>query len=444
MKQSKYNIFVPHGGFTILYNSFSDRFLGISNHIASLLKSKSIDLEDFKRQVPSVFNKMTELGMIIDNQKDELALLNEKYQKEKFHNRKLYFMVYPTQDCNLKCWYCYESHKKGTKMSQDTLLSIIKHVERGIKANEFDSIHLALFGGEPLLNFPHVAYPLAKEIKQMCENAGKEFSSFFVTNASLVTEDIVDKLSELNPYFQITIDGNEEKHDSVRIWKRDNKGTYRQIIKAVHLISQRIPSPQNSDDPLVTLRINYDNITLSNIDSILTDLKDIDKNKVRIHFERVWQTRSMIDKDQQQLLTEVLAKFVKTGFIISHGVFRKKAIACPSDSMSFFIVNYDGTIHKCNGRTLGEGTQEGTLNSDGIVEWDIARRDKRMELKTFDNPACLSCKILPLCMGPCSQKVLETGKFSKEICNKHSIDISIESYLSFEFEMRYYLEHLNK
>lgn len=160
--------------------------------------------------------------------------------------------------------------------------------------------------------------------------------------------------------------------------------------------------------------------------------------------ERVWQTRSMIDKNQQQLLKEVLAKFVKAGFIISHGVFRKKAIACPSDSMSFFIVNYDGTIHKCNGRTLGEETQEGTLNSDGIIEWNSSRKGKRMSLKTFDNPTCLSCNILPLCMGPCSQKVLETGRFSKDICSKNSIDISIESYLSFEFEMRYYLENLNK
>lgn len=166
------------------------------------------------------------------------------------------------------------------------------------------------------------------------------------------------------------------------------------------------------------------------------------KNKLRVHFERIWQTRNLINKEQQQLLLNVLGKFVKEGFIISHGVFRRKDIACPSDSMSFFIVNYDGTIHKCNGRTLDEKTQEGVLNMDGNILWNEKRKKQRMDLETFNNPACLSCKILPLCMGPCSQKFLETGKLTKDICSKNSIDFSVEEYLAFEFEMRYYLEHL--
>lgn len=46
-------------------------------------------------------------------------------------------------------------------------------------------------------------------------------------------------------------------------------------------------------------------------------------------------------------------------------------------------------------------------------------------------------------MGPCSQKMLEKGRFTKDICSKHSLDVSFEEYLSFEFEMRYYLEQIN-
>lgn len=441
MKLSNYNIYIPHGGFTILYNSYTDRFLGLSNRMADSLKKKNLDVLNIQS---AVCQKMKTLGMLIDDNVDEMAELERSYHEAKYNNRKWYFMVYPTQDCNLKCWYCYESHKKGTKMSQDVLAAIQKYVEKAIKANEFDSLHLAFFGGEPLLNFSKVASPLAHSIKQMCESAGKPFSSFFVTNASLMTEDIVEDLADLNPYFQITLDGDEAKHDQVRIWKCNERGTYRKIMNAVHLITKTMTSPKNSDDPLITLRINYDNDTLRNIDSILNDLIDIDKNKVRLHFERVWQTRNQINKEQQQLLLTVLGKFVKEGFIISHGVFRRKNIACPSDSTSFFIVNYDGTIHKCNGRTLDEKTQEGILDARGSILWDEIHRKQRMDLKTFNNPACLSCKILPLCMGPCSQKYLEEGKFTKNICSKDSLDFSIEEYLAFEFEMRYYLEKMNQ
>ncbi len=443
MKASNYNILIPQKGFSILYNSFSDRFLGVSNHVASLLKSSDFNNDAIKNTYPSVYNKMEELGMFVDDSIDELAQLQDKYFQVKYNNRNLYFMVYPTQDCNLKCWYCYESHKKGTKMSKEVLEAVLRYVDNSIASNSFDTLHLALFGGEPLLNFSNVAYPLVREVKLKCEKAGKVFSSFFVTNASLITENVVDKLSELNPYFQITIDGDEAKHDTVRIWKKDNRGTYRQIINAVKMIASKIQSPQHSDDPLVTLRINFDNSTLHNLDKLLDDLKDVDKNKVRIHFERVWQTRSLVDVDQRKLLLHVLEKFVREGFVISHGVFRKKRIACPSDSKSFFIVNYDGTVHKCNGRTLDEKTQAGILNADGTICWDDSRKEQRMNLKTFDNAACLSCKILPLCMGPCSQKMLDTGKFTRDICSKHSIDFSIEDYLAFEFEMRYYLENIN-
>lgn len=45
-------------------------------------------------------------------------------------------------------------------------------------------------------------------------------------------------------------------------------------------------------------------------------------------------------------------------------------------------------------------------------------------------------------MGPCTQKVLEVGGFSPQICSKHSIDVDIEEYLTSEFEMRYFLEYL--
>lgn len=64
-----------------------------------------------------------------------------------------------------------------------------------------------------------------------------------------------------------------------------------------------------------------------------------------------------------------------------------------------------------------------------------------MEVSLFNNSRCLKCRKLPLCMGPCSQKILEEGEFSDTICCMHSIDIPIKAYLASEFEMRYFLEN---
>lgn len=440
MKVSDYNIFIPLRGFVLVYNSFIDRFLGVSYEASSYLQSGNDGVALLKQNMPELYAELLNAGIIIDDDVDELEVLRENYNKAKYTDRRLYLMAYPSQDCNLKCWYCYESHKAGTRMSPNVIDSTVRYVKRCISANSFDRMQLGFFGGEPLLDFYMIAYPLAKNIQALCKKDNKSFSTFFVTNASLMNEDIVDKLGELNPYFQITLDGDKEKHDHVRIWKKDKKGTYDKIINSVKLLSERIPRPTDSDDPLITLRINYDNQTLKGMESVLDDLKDVDRSKIRIHFERVWQTRAFINDEQRRLLLETFSKFVKEGFILSHGVFQRKSISCPSDSNSFLIVNHDGTIHKCNGRTLGEETQEGILDKDGIICWDTVKQNKRLELNTFENPHCLSCKILPLCMGPCSQKVLEVGGFSKDICSKNSIDISIKEYLAYEFEMRYYLE----
>lgn len=58
-------------------------------------------------------------------------------------------------------------------------------IEERTKNNTYDSLRLAFFGGEPLISFDTVALPLARRIKELVEQSGKHFQSFFVTNATL-------------------------------------------------------------------------------------------------------------------------------------------------------------------------------------------------------------------------------------------------------------------
>lgn len=42
--------------------------------------------------------KLLDLGMLIDDEVDELDLIKKRYEKAKFHNKRLYLMLYPTQN----------------------------------------------------------------------------------------------------------------------------------------------------------------------------------------------------------------------------------------------------------------------------------------------------------------------------------------------------------
>lgn len=439
MKHSRYNFIIPTKGFTLIYNSFMDKFVGLSHEsVKCFSNSKNLDL--FQQKYKLLFDKLVSLGMIINDDFNELSIIRTNHEMAVKGSKDLYIMIYPTQDCNLKCWYCYESHISGSLMSDSIMDATFFAVKKKVESQELNSLLIGFFGGEPLINFYGLAYPLSRKIKQLAEERGIKFATFFVTNASLIDHEMINHFAEINSLFQITLDGIKKKHNSVRIWKKDNLGTYETIINAVKLISNSIKN-NFSDDPVITIRLNYDNQTLKNIDELIADLEGIDKRQVIIHFERIWQTRHLVDDEQRELLLNAIRKFVKEGYTIKHGVFKRKDVSCPSDTHDFMIINYDGKLYKCNGRTLTPESNEGELLSDGTIKWDDVKLHKRFSKITFDNPKCLNCKMLPLCLGPCSQKLMEEGSYCNTICSLNSIDFPIEDFLKMEFEMRYILQN---
>ena len=435
MKKSNYIIRIPIGNIVVNYNSYSDEFIALSSKLDAIFSHLEWE-QSLLTQYPKHFEKLKELGFIIDSDRNELSEIRFQNKQEAFNSRDLYIMIYPTQDCNLKCWYCYESHVPNSFMSDETQDRIVSHINKQINLNTFDSLKVAFFGGEPMLRFSQIAYPLASRLKDIVTRAGKSFQTFFVTNATLIGPEEIKLLKNINPYFQITLDGNRNKHNLVRKRKKSDEPTYDHIIKAIKGIVSEIYNTTDYKQPIITVRINYDNNTLTHLEELFIDLKDIDKNAILIHLERVWQTKNSVDDTHRTKLKDTVKNLTSQGFYVSHGSFGSKRISCAAESNNFFIVNYDGNIYRCNGRTLTPNTKEGILNESGDIIWDKAKQSARLGLATFENPNCLNCKMLPRCMGPCSQKLIEHGGFDKTICTLNSMDISLNEYLLDEFKKR--------
>lgn len=216
MKRSRYNIIIRSEKASLIFNSFTNSYIALSNNVCS--DFESLQINEFKNKYKTSYQNLCELGVIIPDNRDELAIIRYKNKLATFGSRELRIVVYPTQDCNLKCWYCYENHIPNTHMNKETASKIINYINKEIEKNSFDSFFITLFGGEPFTDFNSITYPLLSKIKTLIEKAGKYFSCFFVTNASLIDEEIINKLKYLNPHLQITLDGDKEHHDKVRIW----------------------------------------------------------------------------------------------------------------------------------------------------------------------------------------------------------------------------------
>ncbi|MHB1622528.1 MAG: radical SAM protein, partial [Cuniculiplasma sp.] len=129
-------------------------------------------------------------------------------------NQKLKLIIFPTEECNFRCKYCYENFNIG-KMKPEVVEGIKNLLfERSKDLNRLD---IEWFGGEPLL-----AYDIIEDLLIYARNLSKKYNftleSRMTTNASLFSPKLQPKLIGLGiTEYQISFDGDREMHDKYRV-----------------------------------------------------------------------------------------------------------------------------------------------------------------------------------------------------------------------------------
>lgn len=172
--------------------------------------------------------------------------------------RIFHLIISPTEHCNFRCVYCYETFDKG-RMDP----SIVKGIKcfLAMKIPHLRRLMISWFGGEPLLA-AGLCYDIASYAFSLCESCGVQFTGGFTTNGSLLTVDWVAKFISVNhDEYQITLDGDHDFHDKVRL-RADRKETFNKIwtnLVALHETSLpfkiliRIHVRKSNEDSLLHL-----------------------------------------------------------------------------------------------------------------------------------------------------------------------------------------------
>lgn len=132
--------------------------------------------------------------------------------------------------CNLRCKYCfadegeYNGHKG--KMSLETAKKAIDYVVK--RSGPRKNIEIDLFGGEPTMMMDTIkeiiAYARENEAKW-----NKRIRFTMTTNATLLTDEMMDYMDKELENIILSIDGRKEVNDKVRI-RFDGKGSYDKIL----------------------------------------------------------------------------------------------------------------------------------------------------------------------------------------------------------------------
>lgn len=288
MKLSQFNNHIPlSNNKTLGYNSFQRRFIVLPEKVASIIKDydSTINSEEIiDRLSAETFQLLKESGFIINSAVDELSILDKELETLNCCESNAELHINPTLDCNFRCWYCYEEHMAGSKMSEEVLEAVKNYLNKTI-TRPLRHFRLSFFGGEPLLKFDSVCKPLIEETAGLCAERGVSFHTSFTTNSYLLTQDMADYLGRFACGMQITLDGHREFHNKVR-FAPGGIGSYDRIISNVAMLA-------NSGVNIV-LRINYTLGNLESVSEIISDLKTqkiLEPHNIMVDFQRVWQDR---------------------------------------------------------------------------------------------------------------------------------------------------------
>lgn len=396
MKLSKYAFVVKKRDGYVLYNCRTERLIVLEPALADLLRSNDIEILRYRH--PDFFSCLQNNEFILEDNENEAERIVEDWRCSDTDIRTFSLFINPTLDCNMRCWYCYEKHLDNSIMSQDVYCSIMRLLHSKVYDGKLEKLHISWFGGEPLLAFDEIVFPLLNDVSNLCGLNNIAFDVSFVTNGTLINDNIIQKLARIGTsrpmLFQISLDGNRDFHNRVK--HLDGVGSYDCVLQNIHTILKA--------DMELTLRLNMTHVNIDTFVDIIDDLDNLpesSKKNMIIDIQRVWQDltsqRSSDFSKKQEGFRDIL---IRAGYKVNE-LKHIDPSRCYADKDNCIVVNYNGDLFKCTARDFLKQNREGVLNDDGTLVWN-RKRELRDSIK-YGNEVCRDCRIYPLCHGGCSQ-----------------------------------------
>lgn len=320
--------------------------------------------------------------------------------------KELTCWLHITNDCNLRCKYCY-IHKSHCNMADGIVYESIDKMMDSCRKHNYESLCLMLVGGEPLMRFD-----LVKEIVSYCEENKGDLNVRFVlpTNGTLITPDVAKYIVSKQMSVGISIDGVEEYHDINRV-KVDGSGSYKLAMKGIdNLIAEGL-----KPSIMVT-------VTKQNLDGLPALTKALIDKQIyfRFSFERDTQTgKPAILEDEKHCIDVLKQCFAimeaaynegKMGWHFQFGdvSFTKPCRRGCAAGKNFFAIGQDGSIGSCS---LGLECTKTNISEVNDVISDIENVFAEIgKTSACDVSECSTCLWRHSCAGACPLQTYATYK----------------------------------
>jgi len=185
------------------------------------------------------YRPQIEKAMLEFSRQDIEALINQ--------HAWVQLVVVLTEDCNLRCTYCYYSEAYPVSRNRTAraipletgkkaLDYFFSQAAARIDANPMRKLAVNFYGGEPMM-----AQRTLRELTQYAkEHSPAELVFAVTTNGTMLKGDIVDFLVENNFHILVSVDGPPEDHDRNRVFPKGH-GTFDAIKANLTEFKRRFP-----------------------------------------------------------------------------------------------------------------------------------------------------------------------------------------------------------
>lgn len=299
--------------------------------------------------------------------------------------------------CNQQCVYCYNEEiiKKVFKLD----LKVIQKVLLDAKSMGVDSITLS--GGEPLL------YDKVFELLDFCKE--KKIHVDIITNATLITEYVAEKLAYYNPGIQFTLDSGISKiHNLSR-----GVGTYESQEKALKLLK----SCGYRGSIAVRTNLWKQNYSKESLQSVFDfaekhDIKNLDialAHETKLFHDSLKSIEGLKLAEHEISELEQMYKKIKVNYQE-----KEVSIGCPftggENIVGFNVrISPEGDVYPCQMFDKKQFSF-GNINILSIKEIMYGEKCKQfidlMNLRKYFIPKCQNCGYQHLCNAGCPAKAI--------------------------------------
>ena len=301
-----------------------------------------------------------------------------------------------THNCQLRCNYCYAGEKYHKPISKETILKSIEFILNF----PMRELTFGFFGGEPLLEWELLQFA-TYEMERQTDEKGIVLKKTFTTNGVLLDDKKVEWLRENAFYIVISLDGNEQMHNTHRVYA-DSSDSFRDV-KAGILALQKLYTPKEYSVISVVTPQNI--IYLNESVKYLYEKLNIKNIRLALNYFTQWGEETKSYTEVYHALGNYVIEQYRQNREITIDIIDEKILTqlegCASCSFGErkIAIAPSGNIYPCE-RLIGEDS--GELSIGNVYSgFNLSKQNELIAQRENSNEECKTCELKERCTNSC-------------------------------------------